>query len=193
MSGYIEKRTEVWPKRNRPKIEVKLSPQLGRVIIRSVPSGALIRQRGRLIGETPFERGDWPLTPNKFDLELSKSGFKKKRVEPNWLNADRGVLDVNVVLEAEERRVSRPKRKRRRARRPRQVSRPKGHGFISVKSRQWGELLVDNRSVKRGKVILRHKVSAGRHRVKFCFNADRGNCAQKVISISANDHKKVFF
>jgi serine/threonine protein kinase len=193
MSGYIEKRTEVWPKRNRPKIEVKLSPQLGRVIIRSVPSGALIRQRGRLIGEILFECGDWPLTPNKFDLELSKSGFKKKRVEPNWLNADRGVLDVNVVLEAEERRVSRPKRKRRRARRPRQVSRPKGHGFISVKSRQWGELLVDNRSVKRGKVILRHKVSAGRHRVKFCFNADRGNCAQKVISISANDHKKVFF
>ena len=193
MSGYLEERIEVWPKRNRPKVEVKLSPQLGRLIIRSVPSGALIRRRGRLIGETPFERSDWSLTPNKFDLELSKSGFKKKRVEPNWLNADRGVLDVNVVLEAEERRVSRPKRKRKRPRRPRQASRPKGHGFISVKSRQWGELLVDNRSVKRGKVILRHKVSAGRHRVKFCFNADRGNCAQKVISISVNDHKKVFF
>ena len=193
MAGYLEERLQVWPQRDRPKVEVKLTPQRGHLVIRSEPSGALIRQNGRLIGETPFERDDWSLNPNEFELQLSKNGFVTKRLSLNWLNADRGTLEVDAVLKAEEKVASRPRRRKRTPRRASRERRPRGHGFISVKSRQWGELLVDNRSVKRGKVILRHKVSAGRHRVKFCFNADRGNCAQKVISISANDHKKVFF
>ena len=64
---------------------------------------------------------------------------------------------------------------------------------MSVKASRWGHLYVDNRFVKEGKIVLRHKVSAGRHRIKFCFEGDRGNCVQKSVSISNGDHQKVFF
>ena len=62
-----------------------------------------------------------------------------------------------------------------------------------MKSSRWGHLFVDNRFVKEGKLVLKHKVSAGRHKIKFCFEGNRGNCAQKSVNISNGAHEKVFF
>ena len=197
-ADYQEKVVRIVPKNANAKIEVKLSPLRGRLVIRSSPEKVLVRHQGRLIGETPLIRDDWPLSPTEFQMEVSKSGYQSKLLSFNWLNADRGVIDVEVVLEPNPKPVSsKPRRRRPRARAKkksrRRASRPSGYGFLSVKSGRWGELLVDGRPVKRGKVILRHKVNAGSHRVPFCFNADRGNCAQKRVSISKGAHEKVFF
>ena len=147
------------------------------------------------IGKTPFEREDFPLKPTEFRIELSKRGYVSKAYRMSWLNADRGILELDATLEKTERPKSRvrskPKRRKKRSRT--RSRRPSGNGYVSVKASRWGHLFVDNRFVKEGKIVLKHRVSAGRHRVKFCFEGDRGNCAQKSISVSNGAHKKVFF
>lgn len=189
--GYDELREKVWPRADEPMISFKLTSQSGHLIINSEPPGVSIRKDGKLLGETPYERQDIPLQPAEFRVELSKRGYKSKAYRMSWLNADRGTLELEATLIKKER--SKPRRKKTKRRSSQVKRRPSGSGYISVKASRWGHLFVDNRFVKDGKIVLKHKVSSGRHRVKFCFEGDRGNCAQKSISVSKGSHKKVFF
>ena len=191
--GFEERREKIWPQLNQSTLTFNLDAQSGHLIINTSPSGATITRDGEVLGKTPFEREDFPLKPTEFRIELSKRGYLPKAYRMSWLNADRGTLELDATLIAEEK--PKPKKKRRRRRRPkaRRTPRPSGNGYMSVKASRWGHLFVDNRFVKEGKIVLRHRVSAGRHRVKFCFEGDRGNCVQKSVSISNGDHQKVFF
>lgn len=191
--GYEERREKVWPQLNQRFINFSLQAQSGHLIINTSPVGVTITRDGEVIGKTPFERENFPLKPTEFKIELSKSGYLPKAYRMSWLNADRGTLELDATLTAVEKPKPRKKRKKRRRSRTRRTSRPSGSGFVSVKAARWGHLFVDNRFVKEGKIVLRHKLSAGRHRVKFCFEGDRANCVQKSVSISNGDHQKVFF
>lgn len=197
--GFEERREKVWPQVNNPQLKFDLEPHLGHLIINTTPDNVTITQDGKRIGKTPYEREDFSLKPTEFRIELSKSGYISKAYRMSWLNADRGTLELDATLVKKERPKSRAKpkaRARKSSRKPKsraRSSRPSGRGYLSVKASRWGHLFVDNRFVKEGKIVLKHRVSSGRHRIKFCFEGDRGNCAQKSISVSNGAHEKVFF
>ena len=194
-SGFEERRERFRPQIGEQRLSVKLTSQLGRIIIRSNPEGATVKQDGMVIGLTPLDIDNVPQEPSKFKVEISKLGYQPRAYLMNWLNADQGKLSLEVELSrlqsaSEVEAKKKPKRKPRRKKRR---SRPAGKGYISVRSPRWGHLFIDNRFVQDGKLIFKRQVSAGRHRVKFCFDGDRGNCAQKSISVPNGGHEKVFF
>ena len=189
--GYEELREKVWPRDDETVLRFTLKAQMGHLIINSDPPGVTIKRDGETLGETPYDREDIPLKPAEFRVELSKQGYKSKAYRMSWLNADRGTLELETTLEKNVAPQAK-KRQRRRTSRPK-PRKPSGSGYMSVKASRWGHLFVDNRFVKEGKIVLKHRVSAGRHRVKFCFEGDRGNCAQKSVSINNGAHEKIFF
>ena len=191
--GYEERREKVWPQVNQRVVSFPLQAQSGHLIINTSPSGATIIRDGEVVGKTPYDRDNFPLKPTEFRVELSKRGYLPKAYRMSWLNADRGTLELDATLTAVEIKRSRKRKRKRRRSKPKRSRRPRGSGFMSVKASRWGHLFVDNRFVKEGKIVLKHKVSSGRHRIKFCFEGDRGNCVQKSVSISNGDHQKVFF
>jgi hypothetical protein len=160
------------------------------------PEGAEVSVNGVFIGESPLTH-NMELSTAEFVVELSLKGHEPKRARLSWANARDNELTLNLTMQALPQPKPKPRRRPRRRTRPKpsrpKPSRPAGEGFISVKSPTWGHIYIDRRFVKESQVLLKHKVRAGQHTVKVCFNGDRSNCQERRVNVSPNSNEKVFF
>ena len=194
MPGYRDERKTIWPQRLRPQYQVNLNPLRGNLVVRTIPAGAKIKLNGQLLGQSPIDEDDLQMSPSKIKVEIRKRGFESEIHSLDWNQADRQRLLLDVELKARPTDQPRPKRakRKRRKKRAQSNSRPRGYGFISVGSRRWGEVYIDRRKIK-GTPLLKHRVSAGRHRVKICFDGNQGQCTEKSVNVSVDGHEKVKF
>ena len=58
------------------------------------------------------------------------------------------------------------------------ASRGGGTGKLTVGTKPWGQIFVDGRLAHPEGPLVGYKLSAGRHRVYVCFQADRSRCTR---------------
>lgn len=78
---------------------------------------------------------------------------------------------------------------------PAPAKRASGHGMISVKPmRGWGSVYVDGQMVAQESPLIGHRLPAGVHQVRLCYNGDRSRCtADRRVTIRAGGHERVVF
>ncbi|MCA9671722.1 MAG: serine/threonine protein kinase [Myxococcales bacterium] len=154
----------------------------GTLQIASVPSGARVVINGKDSGRTTPCRIDKLALGEAINVRLELAGHRaaERTLTPTRktpglmvslalvaLAPDTGVGDASPEAAPQDAGVDTTTRRRRRRRR-----RPKGYGYLSIATRPWAELMIDNRPYGQTPQV-RLKLRAGRHSLRL-FNARFG-------------------
>lgn len=137
-----------------------------RVAITSEPSGATIYVDGEMRGTAPLQL---ELLPGTYTIEAELEGYASARVTHS---ANRGERARVVLALAAEPRVAHASMERHRERRrvregPAARNPPREtNSFLVINTNPWSRVYVDGRFIG-NTPIVRHRVRAGRHRVRF--------------------------
>ncbi|MEE2785761.1 MAG: serine/threonine-protein kinase [Myxococcota bacterium] len=185
-------------------INAVLQPLYGTIQIESIPSNALIIANSQERGRTPSTLSRL-LLDQPVRIKLMKDGWKSHEEVINWDDGtERRHRDVTVKLESLQRdppptvtrranRRARRSRKRTPIRRP-PPPRPAGRGRLSVVSRPWGAIYVNDRMVHPEGPLIGHELRAGTHRVYVCFRGNQQDCTSpRRVTIRANQNAKETF
>ena len=193
LRGYESYKTSFLPQQGlNEQINIKLTPETGRLKISSNPPGAEIflisGNEQKMVAYTPK---DFEAPKQKLKIEIRKEGYLSSTHEVLWQNGSDEYINVTLQKNPNA-QVEEP------APKPKSTARPKSSGgggkaTLSVQSKRWGSVFVDGRQVTQETPLINFSVGAGERRVRICFMGNLGNCTERVIFFQAGESKMVRF